>query len=162
AVSQARIARRKLLIRVLPLAGRAPLPDFFEIDDDPPSIDLPEPAAPAADRPETGRPGTGRADPAARDWPVLGSRTYRWPGGRTRRRSLPSGRAVKGGFTRAIRLGRHRPESRGRDAGGPRPRRRARGLLGLGGAGDGSAPPHHARAHRERGAGAAPDASLHR
>lgn len=67
AVSQARIARRKLLIRVLPLAGRAPLPDFFEIDDDPPSIDLPEPAAPAADRPETGRPGTGRADPAARD-----------------------------------------------------------------------------------------------
>src|SRR5690606_12911437 len=67
AVSQARIARRKLLIRALPLAGRAPLPDFFEIDDDPPSIDLPEPAAPAADRPETGRPGTGRADPAARD-----------------------------------------------------------------------------------------------
>ncbi|NEA29728.1 hypothetical protein G3I70_45585, partial [Actinomadura bangladeshensis] len=38
AVSQARIARRKLLIRVLPLAGRAPLPDFFEIDDDPPGI----------------------------------------------------------------------------------------------------------------------------
>jgi hypothetical protein len=36
AVAQARTARRKLLIRVLPLAGRAPLPDFFEIDDDPP------------------------------------------------------------------------------------------------------------------------------
>ncbi|MFI0412067.1 hypothetical protein E1264_23050 [Actinomadura sp. KC216] len=38
AVAQARIARRKPLIRVLPLAGRAPLPDFFEIDDDPPGI----------------------------------------------------------------------------------------------------------------------------
>ncbi|WP_344906321.1 hypothetical protein [Actinomadura meridiana] len=38
AVSQARIARRKPLIRVLPLAGRAPLPGFFEIDDDPPGI----------------------------------------------------------------------------------------------------------------------------
>nr|WP_308207900.1 hypothetical protein [Actinomadura madurae] len=38
AVSQARIARRKPLIRILPLAGRAPLPDFFEIDDDPPGI----------------------------------------------------------------------------------------------------------------------------
>lgn len=37
AVRQARIARRKRLIRVLPLAGRAPLPDFFEIDDDPPA-----------------------------------------------------------------------------------------------------------------------------
>ncbi|TYK42913.1 hypothetical protein [Actinomadura decatromicini] len=36
AVRQARAARRKPLIRVLPLAGRAPLPDFFEIDDDPP------------------------------------------------------------------------------------------------------------------------------
>jgi hypothetical protein len=38
AVSAARIARRKLLIRVLPLAGKAPLPDFFEIDDDPPRL----------------------------------------------------------------------------------------------------------------------------
>ncbi|MFD0903555.1 LemA family protein [Actinomadura sediminis] len=38
AVSQARIARRKPLIRVLRLAGRAPLPGFFEIDDDPPGI----------------------------------------------------------------------------------------------------------------------------
>jgi hypothetical protein len=38
AVAQARAARRKPLIRVLPLAGRAPLPDFFEIDDDPPGI----------------------------------------------------------------------------------------------------------------------------
>ncbi|MFI0486911.1 hypothetical protein [Actinomadura sp. 9N215] len=38
AVAQARIARRKPLIRILPLAGRAPLPDFFEIDDDPPGI----------------------------------------------------------------------------------------------------------------------------
>ncbi|GAA2147355.1 LemA family protein [Actinomadura napierensis] len=36
AVAQARAARRKPLIRVLPLAGRAALPDFFEIDDDPP------------------------------------------------------------------------------------------------------------------------------
>ncbi|HEY8479319.1 MAG TPA: hypothetical protein VIL71_05750 [Spirillospora sp.] len=36
AVAQARAARRKLLVRVLPLHGRAPLPDFFEIDDDPP------------------------------------------------------------------------------------------------------------------------------
>lgn len=38
AVAQTRIARRKPLIRVLPLAGRAPLPGFFEIDDDPPGI----------------------------------------------------------------------------------------------------------------------------
>ncbi|WP_030173822.1 hypothetical protein [Spirillospora albida] len=38
AVAQTRIARRKPLIRVLPLAGRAPLPGFFEIDDDPPAI----------------------------------------------------------------------------------------------------------------------------
>ncbi|MDL4777294.1 MULTISPECIES: hypothetical protein [Thermomonosporaceae] len=38
AVAAARIARRKLLIRVLPLAGRAPLPGFFEIDDAPPGI----------------------------------------------------------------------------------------------------------------------------
>ncbi|WP_433323999.1 hypothetical protein [Spirillospora sp. CA-294931] len=38
AVASARVARRKLLIRVLPLAGRAPLPDFFEIDDDAPRL----------------------------------------------------------------------------------------------------------------------------
>ncbi|WP_018658026.1 hypothetical protein [Actinomadura flavalba] len=38
AVASARTARRKYLIRVLPLAGRAPLPGFFEIDDDPPRI----------------------------------------------------------------------------------------------------------------------------
>ncbi|GAA2633104.1 hypothetical protein SMC26_33270 [Actinomadura fulvescens] len=38
AVAAARNARRKILIRVLPLAGRAPLPGFFEIDDDPPRI----------------------------------------------------------------------------------------------------------------------------
>jgi hypothetical protein len=38
AVAQARAARRKPLIRVLPLAGRAALPDFFEIDDDPPAV----------------------------------------------------------------------------------------------------------------------------
>ncbi|GAA4101430.1 hypothetical protein [Actinomadura miaoliensis] len=38
AVSATRIARRKLLIRALPLAGKAPLPDFFEIDDDPPRL----------------------------------------------------------------------------------------------------------------------------
>jgi hypothetical protein len=36
AVAAIRIARRKLLSRALPLAGRAPLPDFFEIDDVPP------------------------------------------------------------------------------------------------------------------------------
>ncbi|GLW67022.1 membrane protein [Actinomadura rubrobrunea] len=38
AVAAARVARGKLLIRVLPLAGKAPLPDFFEIDDDPPRL----------------------------------------------------------------------------------------------------------------------------
>lgn len=36
AVASARTARRKLLVRVLPLAGRAAWPGFFEIDDDPP------------------------------------------------------------------------------------------------------------------------------
>ncbi|MQY09765.1 hypothetical protein [Actinomadura macrotermitis] len=36
AVAAARAARRRLLIRVLPLAGRAPLPGFFEIDVEPP------------------------------------------------------------------------------------------------------------------------------
>jgi hypothetical protein len=36
AVAAIRSARRKLLARVLPLAGRAPLPEFFEIDDVPP------------------------------------------------------------------------------------------------------------------------------
>jgi hypothetical protein len=36
AVTATRSARRKLLPRVLPLHGRAPLPDFFEIDDAPP------------------------------------------------------------------------------------------------------------------------------
>ncbi|HEX2312236.1 MAG TPA: hypothetical protein VHJ17_00755 [Thermomonospora sp.] len=36
AVSATRIARRKLLVRAIPLAGRAPVPDFFEIDDVPP------------------------------------------------------------------------------------------------------------------------------
>jgi hypothetical protein len=36
AVAAIRIARRKLLARALPLAGRAPLPEFFEIDDVPP------------------------------------------------------------------------------------------------------------------------------
>jgi hypothetical protein len=35
-VSTTRIARRRPLIRLLPLAGRAPLPEFFEIDDAPP------------------------------------------------------------------------------------------------------------------------------
>jgi hypothetical protein len=33
AVSATRIARHRPLIRVLPLAGRAPVPEFFEIDD---------------------------------------------------------------------------------------------------------------------------------
>jgi hypothetical protein len=36
AVTATRSARRKLLPRVLPLSGRAPLPEFFEIDDAPP------------------------------------------------------------------------------------------------------------------------------
>ncbi|MEV5575866.1 hypothetical protein AB0L06_38010 [Spirillospora sp. NPDC052269] len=36
AVASARTARRKLLVRVLALAGRAAWPGFFEIDDDPP------------------------------------------------------------------------------------------------------------------------------
>jgi hypothetical protein len=36
AVTATRAARRKLLPRLLPLHGRAPLPDFFEIDDAPP------------------------------------------------------------------------------------------------------------------------------
>nr|WP_202421161.1 hypothetical protein [Actinomadura rayongensis] len=36
AVAQARTARRALLVRALRLAGRAPLPGFFEIDDAPP------------------------------------------------------------------------------------------------------------------------------
>ena len=31
-----RAARRKLIPRVLHLAGRAPVPEFFEIDDAPP------------------------------------------------------------------------------------------------------------------------------
>jgi len=38
AVSTTRIARRRPLARVLPLAGRAPLPEFFEIDDVPPEV----------------------------------------------------------------------------------------------------------------------------
>ncbi|MGH3388347.1 MAG: hypothetical protein ACRDOO_05655, partial [Actinomadura sp.] len=37
-VSTTRNARRRPLIRLLPLAGRAPLPEFFEIDDAPPRI----------------------------------------------------------------------------------------------------------------------------
>ncbi|MCW2946810.1 MAG: hypothetical protein JWR24_3527 [Actinoallomurus sp.] len=36
AVTATRAARRKLLPRVLPLSGRAPVPEFFEIDDAPP------------------------------------------------------------------------------------------------------------------------------
>jgi hypothetical protein len=36
AVTATRSARRKLLPRLLPLSGRAPLPEFFEIDDAPP------------------------------------------------------------------------------------------------------------------------------
>jgi hypothetical protein len=38
AVATVRAARRKPLARVLPLAGRAPLPEFFEIDDAPPEF----------------------------------------------------------------------------------------------------------------------------
>jgi hypothetical protein len=36
AVTATRAARRKLLPRVLPLSGHAPVPQFFEIDDSPP------------------------------------------------------------------------------------------------------------------------------
>jgi hypothetical protein len=36
AAATIRTARRKLLVRLLPLAGNATLPEFFEIDDDPP------------------------------------------------------------------------------------------------------------------------------
>src|SRR4051794_28065381 len=39
AVTATRTARRKLLPRVLPLSGRAPLPEFFEIDDTPPEVE---------------------------------------------------------------------------------------------------------------------------
>jgi hypothetical protein len=38
AVSAVRNARRKLLARALPIAGRAPLPEYFEIDDTPPDF----------------------------------------------------------------------------------------------------------------------------
>jgi hypothetical protein len=38
AVAAVRAARRKLLARALPLAGGAPLPEFFEIDDTPPEF----------------------------------------------------------------------------------------------------------------------------
>ncbi|RAY17204.1 hypothetical protein DPM19_03390 [Actinomadura craniellae] len=38
AVAATLIARRKLLIRMLPLAGNAPAPGFFEIDDAPPQL----------------------------------------------------------------------------------------------------------------------------
>ncbi len=38
AVATTRIARRRVLARVLPLAGRAPLPEFFEIDDAAPEV----------------------------------------------------------------------------------------------------------------------------
>jgi hypothetical protein len=36
AVTATRAARRKLLPRILPLSGHAPIPEFFEIDDVPP------------------------------------------------------------------------------------------------------------------------------
>lgn len=38
AVATTRTARRRPLARTLPLAGRAPLPEFFEIDDVPPEV----------------------------------------------------------------------------------------------------------------------------
>ncbi|ROO84365.1 hypothetical protein EDD29_1887 [Actinocorallia herbida] len=38
AASATRIARRRILARVLPLAGHAPMPEFFEIDDTPPAL----------------------------------------------------------------------------------------------------------------------------
>lgn len=38
AVAATRNARRRLLVRVLPLAGNAPVPEFFEIDDGPPKL----------------------------------------------------------------------------------------------------------------------------
>ncbi|ADH66266.1 MULTISPECIES: hypothetical protein [Nocardiopsis] len=40
AVSDTRRARRSRLVRTFRLAGTAPLPDFFEIDDQPPRIPL--------------------------------------------------------------------------------------------------------------------------
>jgi hypothetical protein len=38
AVSATRIARRKPLVRLIPLAGKADVPEFFEIDDVPPKL----------------------------------------------------------------------------------------------------------------------------
>ncbi|PRX96061.1 hypothetical protein [Allonocardiopsis opalescens] len=38
AVALTRLARRKRLVRLLRLSGRAELPDFFEIDDEPPKM----------------------------------------------------------------------------------------------------------------------------
>jgi hypothetical protein len=38
AVSATRIARRRWLVRALLLAGKAPMPEFFEIDDVPPEV----------------------------------------------------------------------------------------------------------------------------
>lgn len=43
AVAVTRGARRRLLARLLPIAGNAPLPDFFEIDDSPPAAEAPAP-----------------------------------------------------------------------------------------------------------------------
>lgn len=40
AVSDTRLARRSRLVRMLRIAGTAPLPDYFEIDDQPPRIPL--------------------------------------------------------------------------------------------------------------------------
>ncbi len=38
AVATIRTARRRMMARALPLAGRAQLPEFFEIDDVPPAL----------------------------------------------------------------------------------------------------------------------------
>ncbi|WP_159941280.1 MULTISPECIES: hypothetical protein [unclassified Nocardiopsis] len=40
AVSDTRRARRSVLVRTFRLAGTAPLPDYFEIDDEPPRLPL--------------------------------------------------------------------------------------------------------------------------
>jgi hypothetical protein len=54
AVAAARAARRRPLARMLPIAGSATLPDFFEIDDSPPD---------GADPADPGDPSERAADP---------------------------------------------------------------------------------------------------
>ncbi|MFV2194826.1 hypothetical protein [Nocardiopsis sp. LOL_012] len=54
AVTDTRRARRSRLVRGLRLAGTAPLPDFFEIDDQPPAL---RPVPTPSDAPGRGVPG---------------------------------------------------------------------------------------------------------